>query len=623
MNTSHTFFLYARKSTDEADRQVLSIEAQLFELREYAKKEGLHIAHEFIESKTAKSPGREIFNEMLARIENGEACGIVAWHPDRLARNSVDGGRIIYLIDTGHISALKFPTYWFETTPQGKFMLSIAFGQSKYYVDNLSENIKRGIRQKLRNGVWPAYTPHGYVNDRNAKCIIPDPVHAPLIRKTFELYATGEYSLAELRKVINELGLVSRRGGKLSISNFHNILKNPLYHGTIRWNGELYEGKHEPIISKKLFDECQAVLSRRSKAKKPTLKPYMYRGLFRCGECGCFITTETQKGHNYLRCTKRKKTCTQRYAREDAIASQIQAHIQKVAFTSDWTNWMIAENRKESEQSVQSAASHVKVLEDSIAGTDTKLDTLLDMAVNGTLSQEEYAAKKASLLATKTELKEKLTALSHERNNRFELTESFLKELNQAENIAAQGNLLEQRNFFKKIGSNPRLASRTLSVTLKKPFGVATKQKTAALAAADSGVYTDVYTILRREWDSNPRRTFILNSFQDCRLRPLSHLSTHYSTKKWEFRNIYKYIHSISYPFFSEYSRIAPMNSSPNFLSFWAPTPFICMKASSVCGRCVAMSRSVLSPKTMYGGTFNRRASSVRTLRSTSNNSWS
>ncbi|USN92714.1 MAG: recombinase family protein [Candidatus Nomurabacteria bacterium] len=122
---------------------MLSIEAQLHELREFARKENLHIVREFVESKTAKEPGREVFNEMLASVENGDVEGIVAWHADRLARNSVDGGKIIYLLDVGKLKYLKFPTLWFENTPQGKFMLNIAFGQSKYYVDNLSENIRR------------------------------------------------------------------------------------------------------------------------------------------------------------------------------------------------------------------------------------------------------------------------------------------------------------------------------------------------------------------------------------------------------------------------------------------------------------------------------------------------
>jgi DNA invertase Pin-like site-specific DNA recombinase len=122
---SQKFFLYARKSTDVEDKQVLSIEAQLTELREYAAREKLLLVEELVEKQSAKIPGRPIFNSMLERIEKEEASGIVSWHPDRLARNSVDGGKLIYLIDTEKIQALKFPQFWFEATPQGKFMLQI------------------------------------------------------------------------------------------------------------------------------------------------------------------------------------------------------------------------------------------------------------------------------------------------------------------------------------------------------------------------------------------------------------------------------------------------------------------------------------------------------------------
>jgi len=160
------FFIYARKSTDTEDRQVRSIGDQISELRELAQKENVEIVDTIVEKQTAKKPGRPMFADMLKRIEAGEAVGILAWHPDRLARNSVDGGQIIYLVDTGVIQELKFPTFWFDPTPQGKFMLSIAFGQSKYYVDNLSENIKRGHRQKLKQGLWPQMAPLGYLNNR-------------------------------------------------------------------------------------------------------------------------------------------------------------------------------------------------------------------------------------------------------------------------------------------------------------------------------------------------------------------------------------------------------------------------------------------------------------------------
>ena len=188
------YYLYARKSTDDEDRQVLSIEAQLTELREFAKKENLFVQKEFIEAKTAKEPGRHVFNDMLKSIEKGDAAGILAWHPDRLARNSVDGGKIIYLIDKGIIRDLKFPTYRLDNNAQGKFMLSIAFGQSKYYVDNLSENVKRGLYFKLRNGGWPSVAPLGYRSDRNTKTVVIEPRTAGLVKEAFKKFASGDFS---------------------------------------------------------------------------------------------------------------------------------------------------------------------------------------------------------------------------------------------------------------------------------------------------------------------------------------------------------------------------------------------------------------------------------------------
>jgi site-specific DNA recombinase len=134
-----SYFLYARKFTDVEDKQVLSIEAQLSELRDFAKREDLAIVETFIEKQSAKTPGRPIFNKMIEQIEKGRAQGVIAWHPDRLARNSVDGGKIIYLVDTDKIAALRFPTFWFEPTPQGKFMLSISFEQNKYITQKQAE----------------------------------------------------------------------------------------------------------------------------------------------------------------------------------------------------------------------------------------------------------------------------------------------------------------------------------------------------------------------------------------------------------------------------------------------------------------------------------------------------
>ena len=499
------FFLYARKSTDEPERQVLSIEAQMFELREFAKKEGLNIVREFVESKTAKEPGREIFNKMVASIEKNEAEGILAWHPDRLARNSIDGGRIIYLVDTGKITTLKFPTFWFDPTPQGKFMLSIAFGQSKYYVDNLSENIKRGIRQKLRNGIWPAWAPLGYINDKNNRCIVVDKEKAKYIKRAFEMYATGEYPLAQIRKIINSLGLVGKKGKMLSVSNYQYMLKNPIYYGIIRYKGEMYDGKHKPIITKKIFDKCQEVMKQKSKPKGRKLKPYVYRGFFRCAECGCFITTETQKGHNYLRCTKRKNPCSQRYTREEIITSQIKEKIKKVSLSSAWVNASINQFEKEKSEITQAESSFAQKMQDELVKIETKLDRLLDLQLEGNLSQTEYATKKQKLILAKKDLEEKITAFGRKSNNRFELAIAFLKDANQAEKYAQQENPERIRDFLKKIGSNFRIADRTLACDFKNAFKIAEKYHAEALCAEASNLDFSKCDSRRRGRDSNPR----------------------------------------------------------------------------------------------------------------------
>ena len=228
-NTNQKFFLYARKSTDVEDKQVRSIEDQIAELRAFAKQENLNIVDVLIEKQSAKIPGRPIFGEMIKRIEKGEADGILAWHPDRLARNSVDGGQIIYLIDCGRIAALKFPQFWFEPTPQGKFMLNIAFGQSKYYVDSLSENTKRGLRQKVKRGEYPGPAPIGYINDSRTKTVIVDRKKAKIIRGAFELYAEGNSRLEDISDFLAQRGIMSRGGKRIHKTRATFILSNPFW----------------------------------------------------------------------------------------------------------------------------------------------------------------------------------------------------------------------------------------------------------------------------------------------------------------------------------------------------------------------------------------------------------
>ena len=463
------YFLYARKSTDEEDRQILSIEAQITETKEYAVRENLAIVQEFIESRTAKVPGRPIFNEMIRLLERGKAEGILSWHPDRLARNSLDGGKIIYLIDKGIIKDLKFPTYRFDDTAQGKFMLSIAFGQSKYYVDNLSENIRRGIRQKIRNGVYSGPAPVGYLNDPVTRTIVIDKEKAPLVRKMFELYATGKYTIEHLTDTMNSLGFATRNNKSLHHSKCQAVLTNPFYYGLMRYWGELFEGAHQPIITKKLFEKCQAVMRRRGKPRKA--EHYIaLRGFMRCGECGRTITAEIQKGHTYYRCTKRQRYCSQKYTREEVLEKQIDDIFQKVSLSDDWASKIINELKKDKEKDAQSSLTHLQNLKTKLGSIDAKISKLIDLYLEGSLTQEEYRLKKEKLVNDKKELQECIRDFADEGNNRFEQAKSFVTSLTEARYSLDEGNLESKKEFLKKIGSNFILKERRLNFSAEKIF---------------------------------------------------------------------------------------------------------------------------------------------------------
>ena len=469
------FFLYARKSTEEEDRQIMSIESQLHELREYARRENLTIIEEFVEAKTAKEPGRPVFNLMIQQIEAGKADGVLAWHPDRLARNSVDGGRIIYLIDIGKIVDLRFPTYRTDTTAQGKFMLSIAFGQSKYYVDSLSENVKRGIREKLRRGGWPGRAPMGYLNNYKDHTIVPDRDKGMLVRKAFELYAEGDHSLDGLRQEVGRWGLLGTTGKPVTKSALATMLQKSFYYGVIKFGGELYEGSHPPLISKKLFDRAQQILAQRSKPLIRGKITYPFIGLMRCAECGCMVTAETQKGHVYYHCTKRRGPCGQQFLREEALLDQFKTAILKVYVDDETTKKIVERWYALSEGSSKASLFRSRQIEAELQACDEQMERLLDLYITRGIGSEEYQRKKAKLLGGKQALKEQRDEIGTGGGGWFEPAKTFLSDCNRAYSVAWQENPPAQKAFLKNCGSNFLLNDRTICFSYLPPFDLVVK----------------------------------------------------------------------------------------------------------------------------------------------------
>lgn len=225
METSSTkYFLYARKSTKDREKQVLSIPSQLDALRKLVKQQNLIVVAEITEKETAHVPGRPEFDKMMRRIDAGEANGVIAWHPDRLARNSLDGGEIIYFLDAGKLIDLKFATFWFENNPQGKSNLGHAFVETKRSSDKLACDTRRGLQDKAKMGIYPSIAPRGYLNDKATKTIVVDPHLAPIVKEAFEVFSEGNKTLDNMQDFLPSAAFFPRSDSRgqivAAVSNF-------------------------------------------------------------------------------------------------------------------------------------------------------------------------------------------------------------------------------------------------------------------------------------------------------------------------------------------------------------------------------------------------------------------
>ncbi len=476
----------------------MSIGSQRSEIeRAFSSQPDIEIVAVLEEAFSAKAPGRPIFDRMLSRIEKGEAEGIIAWHPDRLARNSVDGGRIIFMLDQGTLKNLRFASFAFENNSQGKFMLSIIFGYSKYYVDNLSENVKRGNRAKLEAGWLPNKPPLGYLNDRATKTIVRDPDRFLIVRKMFDLALTGVYSPRRITEIArNELGLTTPTrdrigGGLVALSTVYKMLNNPFYAGLISWKGEIYPGRHDPMLTMEEFERIQANLSE-TKKPHPQSRTFPFTGMILCGECGLLVTAEHKVNrhgshYTYYHCTKRRigERCRQRSVRDHILEEQILAFLQQISLDDGPYEWIL-------EQAVDDHRSNASVIEAERARLSqlrSKLDqhheNLSHMRISALIGDEEFVREREKLGIEKAQIDGKLARLEAP-GEAFEPLSSFFLFRNRAVEWFTHGDDTTKRLIFKMTGSNPTLKDKILSVQAKDPFYIGTKTATRTRLLADA-----------------------------------------------------------------------------------------------------------------------------------------
>jgi len=340
-----SYCLYARKSTEQDERQALSIDSQIKEMLELANRDGLNVIEVRKESHSAKDSGqRPVFNSIIADIRAAKFNSILTWAPDRCSRNAGDLGVLVDLMDQGLLKEIRTHGQRFSNNPNEKFLLMILCSQAKLENDNKSLNVKRGLRAKLELGLWPGTAPTGYFNEHRTDRkghLITDHQRAPFIRQMFEKVGNENLSGREVYRWLKDQDFKTKGDKHLTLSNVYLILKNSFYSGVVEYpvgSGKWYTGKHDPIITKELFNKVQERLTRDNVVR--VSKDFAFTKLMTCGLCGSGISAQekhkifknlTEKVYVYYGCSKAKDlVCKCGYIREEELIEQLAKIIDQI-----------------------------------------------------------------------------------------------------------------------------------------------------------------------------------------------------------------------------------------------------------------------------------------------------
>ncbi len=500
--------IYARVSTVEQREEGFSLDAQLGLLREYAVKNGFQIIGEFTDADSGAKTGRNVFGHMIEVVRSQESsCVIVCEKTDRLYRNFADMVKVDELGVELHFvkeNIVVGP----DSRSNDKFIHSIKVCLAKHFSDNLREEVKKGMAEKAKQGIFPSMAPIGYLNTvvGHRKVIAPDPQMAPVVRQVFEAYARKEVSIEGATKLAKQLGLRTRAGRNYARSSISRMLENPVYMGIVRWSGEDYPGVHEPIVSAELFYEVQRVMHGRTTRSGFTVAhEFAYRGLMTCAFCGCSITAEIKKGkYIYYRCTgMRDKQCPgMQMVREEALTDQFASLLEGLVLSGENLESLKTALKESLADEAEMRRANMERIASESATIRAKLERMYLDRMDDRVGEEVYQSLRIKLQSELAGLDVQMHALDKAECSYYDLGLRLLELAQTAPLRFIHADGPTRHSILLELLDRAELKDRKVQVRLKEPFDTLLQRNVVRLANGPE-------MALEEDWysggDSNPR----------------------------------------------------------------------------------------------------------------------
>jgi site-specific DNA recombinase len=463
-------YIYARVSSREQEREGYSIPAQRKLLSEYAASRSFQVVQVFVDVESAKNPGRKEFGNMVRLLETQSYCRtVLVEKTDRLYRNRTDSlmfeelienrGVEVHLVKEGRVISKN-------SRSQDKFMHDIHVAVAKNYIENLKEEVKKGMREKAEQGMYPGRAPFGYCNNALTRSIEVDEEKAQIARRIFALYATGDHSLSSLR-----LAILAERGVGISRAYLEKMLKNPFYIGDFIWRGERYSGNHQPLISTEQFQRVQDVFAGHHKPKYRK-HSFAFAGFLRCAHDGCTVTTELQKGrYVYYRCSQGRGKCALPYMREEQLSEQLGELMKNIYVPETIARTLVDSLHSDLQGSEQRRKEQLAGLQQRLTSVRTRMDKIYEDKLDGAIDDEFWTRKQAEYREQERLLQASVARLTGPLKHENVLTIERIFELaNKAHYLYLTRNAAERGELLKSVLLNCATDGTSLTPTYRKPF---------------------------------------------------------------------------------------------------------------------------------------------------------